>query len=34
MHSYLMREIVRQREEDLLRAARPDGPAGPAATVR
>jgi hypothetical protein len=29
MHSYLMREIVRQREEDLLRAARHDGPAGP-----
>jgi hypothetical protein len=29
MHSYLMREIVRQCEEDLLRAARHDGPARP-----
>ena len=29
MHSHLMPEIVRQREEDLLRAARHYGPAGP-----
>jgi hypothetical protein len=29
MHSYLLQEIVRQREEDLRRAARQRGPAGP-----
>ncbi len=29
MHPYLMQEIARQREEDLRRAARQYGPAGP-----
>jgi hypothetical protein len=29
MHPYLLQEIARQREEDLRRAARPHGPAGP-----
>jgi hypothetical protein len=29
MHPYLLREIARQREEDLRRAARQHGPAGP-----
>ncbi len=29
MHWYLLQEIVRQREEDLRRAARQRGPAGP-----
>ena len=29
MHPYLMLEIARQREEDLRRAARQYGPAGP-----
>ena len=29
MHPYLLQEIVRQREEDLRRAARQHGPAGP-----
>jgi hypothetical protein len=34
MHPYLLLEIVRQREEDLRRAARQYGPAGPAAIAR
>ena len=29
MHPYLLHEIARQREEDLRRAAREHGPAGP-----
>jgi hypothetical protein len=29
MHPYLMHEIARQREQDLRRAARQRGPAGP-----
>jgi hypothetical protein len=29
MHSYLLQEIARQREQDLRRAARQHGPAGP-----
>ena len=29
MHWYLLQEIARQREEDLRRAARQRGPAGP-----
>ena len=29
MHPYLLQEIARQREEDLRRAARQYGPAGP-----
>jgi hypothetical protein len=29
MHPYLLREIARQREQDLRRAARQRGPAGP-----
>jgi hypothetical protein len=29
MHSYLLQEIARQREENLRRAARQHGPAGP-----
>ena len=29
MHSYLLQQIARQREEDLRRAARQYGPAGP-----
>jgi len=29
MHSYLLQEIARQREEDLRRAARQHGPARP-----
>jgi hypothetical protein len=29
MHPYLLHEIARQREEDLRRAARQIGPAGP-----
>jgi hypothetical protein len=29
MHPYLLHEIARQREEDLHRAARQHGPAGP-----